>query len=599
MQYHTSTAPGLAPKPSTPPGVPEIVKPAAKPPRKRGLWLLLLVAAIGAGAAWWFVARPATESANADRAAASAVRTVTVAQGNVVKTLRLTGSTGAERFASLLVPQLRGSRGAEALRAGKTFPSPGASYPIQSTGGGSGSAAQGGGSAVDTGSSSGGSGGSGDTQVASTMGQSTGGSSAMRSATSRVSSSSANRNTSARSTSSNSSNSSSSSDGGLGSTAGALVGSGGGGGGGGSTGGGGGGGGGGRGGGGDFQMVLQSAAKAGIFVKKGTQVAEFDRQFMMLRLDDYRAAYAQMEASFRKLEAEIGVQKKIRQTEIETAKAALEKAQLDLKTLPVMGAMDSERLKIAEEEAQANYKQQLATIRFYDASYASQVKAAKLELEQAKIELQRAETNADRLLLKAPIDGLVVMQTMRRGTEFAQIQAGDQLWPGMRFMQIVDPSSMVVTAYVNQVDGENLRVGAKATVHFDAFPGLSLPASVHAIGAMTRPGMMRASFVRDIPVILKIDKMDSRVIPDLSVSVDVELEKETQAAAVTPLESVFRDQATQQPYVFVKGRDGWERRDVQLGLINNLVAAVRSGLRPGEVVAAEYPPVSNRKQAQP
>jgi hypothetical protein len=143
-----------------------------------------------------------------------------------------------------------------------------------------------------------------------------------------------------------------------------------------------------------------------------------------------------------------------------------------------------------------------------------------------------------------------------------------------------------------------MRVGAKATVHFDAFPGLSLPATVHAIGAMTRPGMMRASFVRDIPVILKIDQMDPRVIPDLSVSVDVELEREKDAAAVAPLEAVFRDASTQQPFVFVKNGDQWERRDVQLGLINNLVAAVRSGLRPGEVVAADYPPVSNRKPGQ-
>jgi multidrug efflux pump subunit AcrA (membrane-fusion protein) len=345
-------------------------------------------------------------------------------------------------------------------------------------------------------------------------------------------------------------------------------------------------------------MVLQSAAKAGVFVKKGASVAEFDRQFMLLRLDDYRAAFAQMEASFRKLEAEVDVQRKIRQTNIDNAKSALDKAQLDLKTLPVMGAMDSERLKIAAEEAAANYKQQVAALKFYEISYGSQVKAAKLELEQARIELQRAEANADRMVLKAPIDGLVVMQTMRRGTEFAQIQAGDQLWTGMRFMQIVDPGSMVVTAYVNQVDGEHLRVGAKSTVHFDAFPGLSLPATVHAIGAMTRPGMMRASYVRDIPVVLKIEKMDPRVIPDLSVSVDVELEKETQATAIAPLGSVFRDAATQQPYVFVKRGNDWERRDVELGLANYLVTAIRSGLRPGEVVAAEYPPVSNRKQGQ-
>ena len=59
---------------------------------------------------------------------------------------------------------------------------------------------------------------------------------------------------------------------------------------------------------------------------------------------------------------------------------------------------------------------------------------------------------------------------------------------------------------------------------------------------MTRPGGMRASFVKDIPVILKIDQMDPRIIPDLSVSVDVVVESEQQAT-LAPLSAVFRDSA--------------------------------------------------------
>jgi multidrug resistance efflux pump len=381
-----------------------------------------------------------------------------------------------------------------------------------------------------------------------------------------------------------------------------LLGSGGGGGGGGGGSSSGGGGssssGGGRRGGGaeEFSLVLQTAAKAGTFVKKGDVVAEFDRQYMLMRLEDYHAAYTQMEASFRKLQAEIGVQKKIRQTNIDNAKAALDRAQLDLKTLPVMGQIDSERLKLTAEEAEATYKRTQSELKLYEIGYASQLKTANIELQQAQIELKRAEANADRMLLKAPIDGLVVMQTMFRGGEMAQIQAGDQVYAGMRFMQIVDPSSMIVNASVNQVDAESLRVGAKAKVRFDAFEGLELPATVHAIGAMTRPGGMRAAFVKEIPVVLKLDKLDPRVIPDLSVSVDVEQESETQVAAVAPLSTIFRDGDAGSPYVFVKSGEGWERREVQLGLTNNLVVAVRSGLRPGEVVAAEVPPAGNRKQ---
>jgi hypothetical protein len=425
-----------------------------------------------------------------------------------------------------------------------------------------------------------------------------GGSSAQRSATSRVSTGGRGGSTTGGNIR-QSTSSGSSSD--LGSTSGSLISGGGGGGGGGGSSSGGGGGGGMRGGGGgmgDYALVLQDGAKAGSLVKQGDTVAEFDRQYMLTRLEDYHASVAQMDSSFQKLKAEVEVQRKARMLNIENQKAVLDKANLDLKTIPVLGTIDRERVKLAAEEAQAKYKQLLAEVKFVEAGYASQVRNADLELQQARVELKRAEANADRMILKAPLNGLVVMQTTLRGTELAQIQVGDQLFPGMRFMQIVDPSSMLVNAIVNQVDAESIRVGAKATVRFDAFPGLELPAHVHAIGAMTRPGGMRAAFVKDIPVVLRLDKLDTRVIPDLSVSVDIELATETQAAAVAPLGSVFRDGAGERPFVFVKKADGWERREVDLGLSNNLVVAVRSGLQPGEVIAAEYPPLNIQSKGQ-
>jgi multidrug resistance efflux pump len=296
-----------------------------------------------------------------------------------------------------------------------------------------------------------------------------------------------------------------------------------------------------------------------------------------------------MDASFQKLKKEIEVQKNTHDLTIKNAKAALDKALLDVKTIPVVGTIEAERIKLSAEEAEARYKQYLAEVKFVDARAKSQVRNAELELQQAHLELKRAEANADRMLLKAPLDGLIVMQTTRRGNEIAQIQVGDQLYPGMRFMQIVDPSSMVITARVNQVDAESLRIGAKAQVQFDAFPGLQLPAHVHAIGAMTSQGGMRASFVKEIPVELKLDKMDPRVIPDLSVSVDVEIAQETKAAAMVPLGAVFYDAASKAPFVFVRAGASWDRRQVELGPADNLKVAIRNGLQPGEVVALDHP----------
>jgi HlyD family secretion protein len=375
---------------------------------------------------------------------------------------------------------------------------------------------------------------------------------------------------------------------GLGSTSSSLMG--------GSNGGGGGSSGGG-GGGSDFGLVLQDAAKPGSTVRKGDVVAEFDRQYMLNRLEDYRASVAQIEASVRKLQAELQVEKEAHAQTVEKAKATLDKAQLDLKTTPVLGLIDSERIKLAAEEADARYKQYLAEVKFVEAGQRAQLRNAEIDLQQAQIELKRAEANADRMLLKAPINGMIVMQTMFRGSEFAQIQPGDQLYPGMMFMQIVDPSSMIVNATVNQVDVDNLRIGAKTKVRFDAYPGLELPAHIYSIAAMTRPGGQRGSFVKEIPVVLKLDQIDPRVIPDLSVSADVVIEQEDNTT-IAPVSAVFtsKDSTLASPYVYVRNGDAWEKREVELGVANNIAVSVRSGLKPGEVVATDLPPLTNKKE---
>jgi multidrug efflux pump subunit AcrA (membrane-fusion protein) len=92
---------------------------------------------------------------------------------------------------------------------------------------------------------------------------------------------------------------------------------------------------------------------------------------------------------------------------------------------------------------------------------------------------------------------------------------------------------------------------------------------------------------------LKLEKLDSRVIPDLSVSVDVQLESE-QNATLVPLGGLF--QGENGPFVFVRAGKDWQRRPVEVGPANHLSAAIRSGVRPGEVIAAEWPASESKRK---
>ena len=177
--------------------------------------------------------------------------------------------------------------------------------------------------------------------------------------------------------------------------------------------------------------------------------------------------------------------------------------------------------------------------------------------------MARAEANVKKMSVKAPMDGIVVMQSIVRNGEFGQIREGDQVAAGQPFVQIVDPSSMVLNATVNQVDAEKLRLGMKATIHMDAYPDIELPGTLMGIGAMAKTSTFRARYVGEIPVRIKLEKTDPRVIPDLTGSAEIVLNSERNTM-VAPRSAVFAEESGS--YVFVQGPEGWIKKKVELGL---------------------------------
>ena len=97
-----------------------------------------------------------------------------------------------------------------------------------------------------------------------------------------------------------------------------------------------------------------------------------------------------------------------------SSKANWDKAILDLKTADVRSAIDAEKYKLAVEENDATYKQLVAEASLVDASQLAQVRVSQLNRDQSKIEVARAEANVKKMSVKAPMDGIVVMQSIVR-----------------------------------------------------------------------------------------------------------------------------------------------------------------------------------------
>ena len=116
--------------------------------------------------------------------------------------------------------------------------------------------------------------------------------------------------------------------------------------------------------------------------------------------------------------------------------------------------------------------------------------------------------------------------------------------------------------------------------------GISFTKLARHPGAIAITPGWRANFVKEIPVRLKLDEVDPRLLPDLSASADVVLESERQVI-VAPRQAIFHDGGTGRAFVLLKDASAWRRRYVDLGVTNHVAAAVRSGVHQGDVLAAQ------------
>ena len=330
-------------------------------------------------------------------------------------------------------------------------------------------------------------------------------------------------------------------------------------------------------------VVLQDVVPAGTVVVGGQIVARFERRNSPVRLEAYRAAVTEREAALRTVTADLEAASRARKEQLASAEAAVDKARADMRAIPVLSAVEAERTRIEFDEAQARYQQLQTEAPLRRAAEEADRRAAELDLETAKLELKRAEEGGGSTVVMAPASGVVILGSVTDSGERRPVRPGDEIPAGQPFLRIAGSKATRIEAVVNEVDLSRVQAGAKAKVRFDAYASLTLPATVESVGGISANGG-----VREAPVWLRLEKTDDRVIPDLSVSCDVELAPEEASGTVIPKGAVFRE-AQGKPFVFVKTADGWKRRTVEIARANEIEAAISSGLNRGDVVALDRP----------
>lgn len=327
-------------------------------------------------------------------------------------------------------------------------------------------------------------------------------------------------------------------------------------------------------------LVITQVAPAGAQVKKGDVLAEFDRQAQLKDALDKRASYQELVDQLNQKRAAEAAARAKDETELTQAENALKKARLEVGKNEIVSRIDAEKNREALAEAIATLKQLRQTFQLKRESAAADIQSVAIKAKRAKQTMLYAESNAQKMRLLSPMDGVVVLNTVWLGGRMGDAQAGDQVRPGLPFMRVVDPSRMNVSVEVNQADFLRLHVGQRARIHLDAYPALVFSGRLEELSPLAHASQF-SDKVRTFSALFAIDGSNPKLMPDLSAAVDVELDSAKNAVTV-PIQSVADEGG--QEYVWIRDGGDFRKRVVTLGPRNDLDVVIESGLKAGDVV---------------
>ena len=329
-----------------------------------------------------------------------------------------------------------------------------------------------------------------------------------------------------------------------------------------------------------WQLTITKMVPSGTPVKKGDLLVEFDRQDQIKNFMDRKADYMSLVDQIQKKKADQATTLAQDQTAVKQAEDALLTAQLEMRKNEVISHIDAEKNRENLEQAEATLKQLRQTFDLKRKAAAADLKDLEIQRDRNHEAMLFAQTNSSKLSINAPMSGLAVLNSIWKGNGMGEVQEGDQVRPGLPFMQVVNPDTMEIRAQVNQADVSLLTAGQPVQVRLDAYPGLAFAGNVEQIAAIGETSS-QSDRVHYFPVIFSVRGNDPRLMPDLSAAVDITLERRPEVLIV-PRDAVVAEKG--QSYVRVKNGRSYEKRVVKTGPENDVDEVIEAGVDGGVVV---------------
>jgi HlyD family secretion protein len=218
---------------------------------------------------------------------------------------------------------------------------------------------------------------------------------------------------------------------------------------------------------------------------------------------------------------------------------------------------------------------------------------ARNSLERSQKDLAITEERLTKTVVRAPFDCTILTRPVSIGQA---VSGSGGFNSGTEVLTIADLRSMIINAQVNQADVPRLKAGQTVEVSIEAVPGLRINGAVERIA----PQATIKNNIKGFAARIVLRDVDARVRPGMTANVKIPVASAENVTAV-PLSAVFTeknpDSAVTERYVYVQSGDGFEKRDIKVGVSDFFYAEIQDGLKAGEVVSLELPKEEREKKA--
>jgi len=341
----------------------------------------------------------------------------------------------------------------------------------------------------------------------------------------------------------------------------------------------------------------------GLSARKGDIVFEFDPAEQLYKLEQSRSELLQAEQEIAKALADAAVLAAQDKVALLKARFALRRAELDVQKSELVSVIDARKNQLTLEQAKSSLAKLQQDMESHTASGQATIMLAREKKNKAKLAMDQAQQNIEKMRVPAPMDGLVSIEKNRdanggmmwSGMSVPEYRAGDQVQVGSAIAQVIDPSQMDLTSSIGEQDRDNAKVGQPVEVEFDALPGQTFRGSVKTIGGISTRHFWETSTGGKFDITIQLGNGDPRLRPGLTAQVVVLGDKRKNALFV-PRQALFMKDGKR--IVYLKNGRGFEPREVKIQCENESRAAI-TGLNVDDQVALLDPTTPRKSGSAP